>query len=83
MESPDSAATISTAKPTSGLKSTLLRLTRMTIDQLDALAALPECGDRAAVIRQAVAEFFETKFPGGVPHGITPIRKAVLRRRRQ
>lgn len=66
------------AKSTSELKPTLFRLTRVTIGQLDALAALPECGDRTAVVRQAVAEFFETKFPAGVPSGVTPIRKGAM-----
>jgi hypothetical protein len=65
------------------LKPMQFRLTRMTIDQLDALAGLPECGSKTAVIRQAVAEFFETKFPAGVPQGVTPIRKVTMRQRKK
>lgn len=62
----------------------IFRLGRGTIDQLDALAALPEFGgNRTAVLRMLIAKNFAEKFPSGVTTGASPIRKVTSARRKK
>lgn len=56
----------------------IFRLGRGTIDQLDALAALPEFGgNRTAVLRMLIAKNFAEKFPSGMSVVASPSKSGT------